>query len=62
MTTLRLGTRRSTLALAQATEVADRLGALGHDVDLVRSASTPFALASSSTRAVYSVRRGPGIA
>ena len=35
MTTLRLGTRRSTLALAQATEVADRLGALGHDVDLV---------------------------
>jgi hydroxymethylbilane synthase len=35
VTTLRLGTRRSTLALAQATEVADRLGALGHDVDLV---------------------------
>ena len=35
MTTLRLGTRRSTLALAQAHEVADRLGALGHDVDLV---------------------------
>ena len=35
MTTLRLGTRRSTLALAQATEVADRLGVLGHDVDLV---------------------------
>jgi hydroxymethylbilane synthase len=35
VTTLRLGTRRSTLALAQATLVADRLSALGHDVDLV---------------------------
>ncbi len=35
MTTLRLGTRRSTLALAQATQVADRLGELGHQVDLV---------------------------
>ena len=35
MTALRLGTRRSTLALAQATAVADRLRALGHDVELV---------------------------
>ena len=35
MTTLRLGTRRSTLALAQATQVADALRALGHEVDLV---------------------------
>ncbi|MEP6649406.1 MAG: hydroxymethylbilane synthase [Lapillicoccus sp.] len=35
MTALRLGTRRSTLALAQATQVSDRLLALGHDVDLV---------------------------
>jgi hydroxymethylbilane synthase len=35
MTTLRLGTRRSTLALAQATQVADHLKALGREVDLV---------------------------
>ena len=35
MTALRLGTRRSTLAMAQATQVAERLRALGHDVDLV---------------------------
>jgi hydroxymethylbilane synthase len=35
VTTFRLGTRRSTLALAQATQVADRLRNLGHDVDLV---------------------------
>ena len=35
MTALRLGTRRSPLALAQATQVADRLGELGHEVDLV---------------------------
>jgi hydroxymethylbilane synthase len=33
--TLRLGTRRSALALAQATAVADRLRAAGHDVELV---------------------------
>jgi hydroxymethylbilane synthase len=35
VTTLRLGTRHSTLALAQATQVADQLRALGHDVELV---------------------------
>jgi hydroxymethylbilane synthase len=35
VTALRLGTRRSTLALAQATAVADRLRTLGHDVDIV---------------------------
>ena len=35
MTTLRVGTRRSTLALAQATQVADELRALGYEVDLV---------------------------
>lgn len=35
MTTLRLGTRRSTLALAQATSVAEELRVLGHEVDLV---------------------------
>ena len=34
-TALRLGTRRSTLALAQATHVADQLRALGHEVNLV---------------------------
>jgi hydroxymethylbilane synthase len=33
--TLRIGTRRSRLALAQATEVADALAALGHDAVLV---------------------------
>jgi hydroxymethylbilane synthase len=35
MTLLRLGTRRSPLALTQSAQVADRLRALGHDVDLV---------------------------
>ncbi len=35
MTALRLGTRRSTLAVAQATQVADRLTGLGHQVELV---------------------------
>jgi hydroxymethylbilane synthase len=35
VTALRLGTRRSALALAQATQVADRLGELGHQVALV---------------------------
>lgn len=35
MTTLRLGTRRSALATTQSTWVADRLRALGHDVELV---------------------------
>lgn len=35
MTRLRLGTRRSPLALTQSGQVADRLRALGHDVDLV---------------------------
>ncbi len=35
MTALRLGTRRSTLAATQSTWVADRLRALGHDVELV---------------------------
>jgi hydroxymethylbilane synthase len=32
---LRLGTRRSKLALAQSRSVADRLGELGHEVELV---------------------------
>ena len=35
MTTLRLGTRRSALATTQSGWVADRLRALGHDVELV---------------------------
>jgi hydroxymethylbilane synthase len=35
MTTLRLGTRRSALATTQSSWVADRLRALGHDVELV---------------------------
>lgn len=35
MSTLRLGTRRSPLAMAQSTMVAQRLRAAGHDVDLV---------------------------
>ena len=50
MTTLRLGTRRSALATTQSTWVADRLRALGHDVELVevstagdRDRSTPIA-------------------
>ena len=50
MTTLRLGTRRSALATTQSTWVADRLRALGHDVELVevttegdRDRSTPLA-------------------
>ncbi len=50
MTTLRLGTRRSTLAMTQSTWVADRLRALGHDVELVeittdgdRDRTTPLA-------------------
>ena len=33
--TLRIGTRRSRLALAQATEVADRLGAVGVETEIV---------------------------
>ncbi len=50
MTTLRLGTRRSALATTQSTWVADRLRALGHDVELVevsthgdRDRTTPLA-------------------
>ncbi|WP_299446554.1 hydroxymethylbilane synthase [uncultured Phycicoccus sp.] len=50
MTRLRLGTRRSALATTQSTWVADRLRALGHDVELVevttegdRDRSTPLA-------------------
>ena len=50
MTALRLGTRRSTLAMTQSTWVADRLRALGHDVELVeittdgdRDRTTPLA-------------------
>ncbi len=35
MTALRLGTRRSALAVAQSTGVAERLRAAGHDVELV---------------------------
>ncbi len=35
MSTLRLGTRRSALATTQSSWVADRLRALGHDVELV---------------------------
>ena len=35
MTALRLGTRRSALATTQSRWVADRLGALGHEVELV---------------------------
>ncbi|WP_433162809.1 hydroxymethylbilane synthase [Kribbella sp. CA-247076] len=37
---IRLGTRRSALATAQATWVADRLRALGHDVELVPIVTT----------------------
>ncbi|MGG5259154.1 hydroxymethylbilane synthase [Phycicoccus avicenniae] len=50
MSTLRLGTRRSALATTQSTWVADRLRALGHDVELVevstegdRDRTTPLA-------------------
>ena len=50
MTTLRLGTRRSALATTQSAWVADRLRALGHDVELVevttegdRDRTTPLA-------------------
>ena len=50
MSTLRLGTRRSALATTQSTWVADRLRALGHEVELVevstqgdRDQSTPLA-------------------
>ncbi|NHA69746.1 hydroxymethylbilane synthase [Phycicoccus flavus] len=50
MTTLRLGTRRSALATTQSSWVADRLRALGHDVELVevstegdRDRTTPLA-------------------
>ncbi len=50
MTALRLGTRRSALARTQSTWVADRLRALGHDVELVevstegdRDQTTPLA-------------------
>ncbi len=50
MTTLRLGTRRSALATTQSGWVADRLRALGHEVELVevstegdRDQSTPLA-------------------
>ena len=35
MTALRLGTRRSALATTQSTWVAERLRALGHEVELV---------------------------
>ncbi len=50
MTTLRIGTRRSTLAMTQSAWVADRLRARGHDVELVelttdgdRDRTTPLA-------------------
>ncbi|QKE83700.1 hydroxymethylbilane synthase [Arthrobacter sp. NEB 688] len=50
MSTLRLGTRRSALATTQSTWVADRLRALGHEVELVeittegdRDRTTPLA-------------------
>ena len=50
MSTLRLGTRRSTLATTQSSWVADRLRALGHEVELVevttegdRDRTTPLA-------------------
>ncbi|NNG37920.1 hydroxymethylbilane synthase [Flexivirga sp. ID2601S] len=35
MSTIRIGTRRSALATTQAGQIADRLRALGHDVELV---------------------------
>ena len=37
---IRLGTRRSALATAQATQVADALRALGHEVELVQIVTT----------------------
>jgi hydroxymethylbilane synthase len=50
VTTLRIGTRRSTLAMTQSAWVADRLRARGHDVELVelttdgdRDRTTPLA-------------------
>lgn len=50
MTSLRLGTRRSALATTQSSWVADRLRALGHDVELIevttdgdRDRTTPLA-------------------
>jgi hydroxymethylbilane synthase len=50
VTTLRIGTRRSTLAMTQSAWVADRLRARGHDIELVelttdgdRDRTTPLA-------------------
>ena len=55
-TSLRLGTRRSPLALAQSTLVADRLRALGHDVELV-----PIVTHGDTSTAPLQVIGGTGV-
>ena len=58
--TLRLGTRRSTLAMTQSGHVADMVRALGHDVELIeivsegdRSQASGVSLAGSSSTGVF---------
>jgi hydroxymethylbilane synthase len=55
--TLRLGTRRSALALAQSTQVADALRALGHATDLVEVVTegdrSPGAIATMGGTGVF---------
>ncbi|MEV0290849.1 MULTISPECIES: hydroxymethylbilane synthase [unclassified Kribbella] len=53
---IRLGTRRSALATAQATWVADQLRALGHEVDLV-----PIVTAGDVNRAPLEQIGGTGV-
>ncbi|GAA0951630.1 hydroxymethylbilane synthase [Kribbella koreensis] len=53
---IRLGTRRSALATAQATDVADRLRALGHDVELV-----PIVTTGDTNRAPLEQIGGTGV-
>ncbi|WP_347351166.1 hydroxymethylbilane synthase [Intrasporangium sp.] len=56
MTALRLGTRRSTLATTQATWVADRLRATGHDVEL-----TPVTTHGDVSGALLTAIGGTGV-
>jgi hydroxymethylbilane synthase len=53
---IRLGTRRSALATAQATHVADRLRALGHEVELV-----PIVTTGDTNRAPLEQIGGTGV-
>lgn len=56
MTVLRLGTRRSLLALTQSGQVADRLRALGHEVELVEIVTE-----GDRSRAALDVIGGAGV-